>query len=77
MDLIDTLVDLCFGHRSEMGVNGSSGRRGVTEIDLDDAQIDPCFQQVRGIPANRQCILDVEPPVHPRDLHTESPPVHP
>jgi hypothetical protein len=36
MDAIDTLIDLCFGHRREMGVNGGGGRRGVTEIDLND-----------------------------------------
>jgi hypothetical protein len=49
MDLIDALIDLCFGHGSEMGVNGGGGRRGMTEINLDDPQIDACFQQVGGI----------------------------
>ena len=49
MDLIDTLIDLRFGHRREMGVHGSCGRRGVTEIGLDDAQIDARFQQMRGV----------------------------
>ena len=44
MDLIDTLIDLCFGHRSEVSVNGGGGRRSVAEIDLNDSQIDPRFQ---------------------------------
>ncbi len=58
MDLIDALIDLCFSHRSEMGINGGGGRRGVTEIDLDDAQINPCFQQMRGV---RMTIMESSP----------------
>ena len=49
MDTIDPLIDLCFGHGGEVSVDGSGGGRGMTEIDLDDPQIYPCFQQMRGV----------------------------
>jgi len=49
MDTIDALIDLCFGHGSEVSVDGSGGGRGMTEIDLDDPKINPCFQQMRSV----------------------------
>jgi hypothetical protein len=49
MDLIDALMDLGFGHGREMGVDGGGGRRSVTQIGLDDPQIDTRFQQMGGI----------------------------
>jgi hypothetical protein len=48
-DLVDGLSGALIGSLGQVSVDGSRGRGGMSQICLDDTQIEPGFQQMGGI----------------------------
>ena len=47
-DFVDRIVGACFRDGSQVRVNGGGAGGRMSEITLDDAQVDTGFQQMRG-----------------------------